>query len=72
MDLVNSRDYSYAKGYLDSDSKLSNFMVNYELNSDLARVQFLYIPQARKLLIPTELGDATVSIRTTNEGIQRP
>lgn len=60
LDMVNTRDFTYAKGFLDADSKQSNAMLNYEMFSDYGNIQLLYIPRARASTVPTEIGDFTL------------
>ncbi|SMF18198.1 DUF1302 family protein [Pseudobacteriovorax antillogorgiicola] len=61
IDLINPRDVLYPKGFLDSDSKLSVPMINYELySSSWGNLQLIYIPLSRVGELPEEIGDYAV------------
>lgn len=56
IDLVNPRNVLYPKGFLDSSSKLSVPMINYEIYSTYGNIQLLFIPVSRVSDLPDSIG----------------
>ncbi len=67
MDIVNPRNVHYPKGFLDSDSKISVPMINFEIYSAWGNLQLLYIPIIRATELPEEIGDYSVERQKSPE-----